>query len=115
MNWLLYFLKAFGFVIPVVIIYNILNIYILSKYKPNKWIIFALLIVMLTGGQYIGRSGLDSTILRLCIAGIFTILFLWFIDLFKSDRYEMKNKEKDIEIRPKAKPNRVKHKNKYNN
>ncbi|RXI42069.1 hypothetical protein DP129_00210 [Clostridium tetani] len=108
MNWLLFFLKLFGFAIVTIIIYNVLNIYVLSKYKPNKWIIFALAIAMLVGPKAI-KPGFYNTIPGLLVSIVFIILFLWFIDLFKNDKYEMKNKEKDIKIRPKAKPNRAKH------
>lgn len=114
MNWLLFFLKLFGFAIVTIIIYNVLNIYVLSKYKPNKWIIFALAMAMLVGPQAI-KPGFYNTIPGLLISVVFIILFLWFIDLFKSDKYEMNKKEKDIKIRPKAKPNRIKHNNKDKN
>ena len=107
MNWLLFLLKMFGFAIPVIIIYNVLNIYVLSKYKPNKWIIFALSVAVLVGPNAM-KPGSNNTILQLITSAVFAILFLWFIELFKNDKYEMKNKEKDIKIRPKAKPNRIK-------
>jgi|SRR3712207_3482396 len=112
MNWLGYLLKLFGFAIVIIVLYNILKIYVLSKYKPNKWIIFALAFAILTFPSVI-KPGFNSTPAGMVVSGVFVILFLWFFDLFNADKVEMKKNGKDVKIRPKAKPNRVK-KNKDN-
>lgn len=104
---LAYLLKLILFSFVVIIIYNVLKIYVLQKYKPNKWIIFALSIATLTGPSIL-RPGFNTTLWGLIPSGIFVILFLWFFDLFNEDRYANKSQKNNIKIKPKAKPNRVK-------
>lgn len=102
-----YLLKLVLFSFVVIIIYNVLKIYVLQKYKPNKWVIFALAIASLTGPSMI-RPGFNATIWGLIPSAIFVILFLWFFDLFNEERYAGKSQKNNIKIKPKAKPNRVK-------
>lgn len=42
------------------------------------------------------------------ISAVATILFLWFLDILRNGYPKLK-KEKKVVIKPKAKPNRVKH------
>ncbi|PRR78358.1 hypothetical protein CLLI_17850 [Clostridium liquoris] len=106
MSWL-YFVKLLIFSFIVIIIYNLLKVFVLSKYKPNKWVIFAIAIAILTTPTMV-KPGFNTTAGGMVVSGIFVVLILWFIDLFNDDRLAMKNKKNDVKIKPKAKPNRVK-------
>ena len=59
--------------------FSLLSRFVFNKVKINKWIILAA-----------------------------TILFLWFLDILRNGYPKLK-KEKKVVIKPKAKPNRVKH------
>ncbi|MEW9096928.1 MAG: hypothetical protein AB2417_17770 [Clostridiaceae bacterium] len=106
MSWT-YFLKLLALVLVVIISYNLLKIFVLSKYKLNKWIVFAVALAVLTTTN---MAKIDyTTIPGMASSAIFAIILLWFVDLFNDDRLEMKKeKKKDVKIKPKAKPNRVK-------
>lgn len=107
-----YYLMLLAFVLVIIIGYNLLKIFVLSKYKPNKWVIFAIALAILTGSNT-AKLGYD-TIPGLAVSALFAICVLWFVDLFKDDRLDMQNMKKgkkDVKIRPKAKPNRVKNNN----
>ncbi|WP_125154340.1 hypothetical protein [Clostridium rectalis] len=112
-SWVIYGLKLLAFSFVVIIVYNVLKIYLLEKFRPNKWIIFALAIAILTTPSMI-KPGFNQTPLGYVVSGVFVILFLWFIDLFNADRIKIKNSKNEVKIRPKAKPNRVKNKGKKN-
>ena len=69
---------------------------------------------------FIGKS-FGNSIAAMIQSAVFVILFLWFVDLTdygkkRQAKYEnyvprtRSKKEKDIKIKPKAKPNRVKNK-----
>lgn len=107
-----YFLKLILFSFVVIIIYNVLKIYILQKFKPNKWLIFGLSLATLTSSSILAPGfltpGFNNTIWGLITSGIFVILFLWFFDLFNEERYASKDQKNSIKIKPKAKPNRIK-------
>ncbi|WP_315120679.1 hypothetical protein [uncultured Clostridium sp.] len=106
MSWT-YFLKLLAFTLVVIISYNLLKIFVLSKYKPNKWIIFAVAIAVLTSTNMAKIS--YNTLPGLAASAIFAMAVLWFVDLFNDDRLDMKKEKKsDVKIKPKAKPNRVK-------
>lgn len=109
-----YILRLVLFSFVIIIIYNVLKIYVLQKFKPNKWVIFAIAIAALTGPSFI-RPGFNTTIWGLIPSGIFVILFLWFFDLFNEERYANKGKKNNIKIKPKAKPNRAKDKENKDN
>lgn len=87
-------------------IFSILNRFILRKIKVNKWIILVAAVI----------TFILPIILRLNIlwqqyffSGLFAILLLWFFDVHQN---KGQKKEKKMVIKPKAKPNRVKHLNK---
>ena len=106
MNTWTYYLLLIAFVFIVIIGYNLLKIFVLSKYNPNKWIIFAIAIAILTTSNT-AKLGYN-TVPGFVLSGLFAILILWFVDLFKDDRVDMKKQKKDVKIKPKAKPNRLK-------
>ena len=94
--------------VGTLISYGLLNIYVLSKFRPNKWIIFTIgmVILFIPFGVTIA-TGKSYFILQILTTVIFVILALWFIDLMKFSP-KKKDKEKKILIKSKAKPNRAK-------
>lgn len=77
--------------------------FIFSKVRINKWIPLAIAIILFIIQVFIGQSNIYVS----SVFSIFTVLFfLWFMDIMQ--RGGPKKKEKQIMIRPKAKPNRVK-------
>lgn len=98
------------FAIIVLAVFNLLKIFVLSKLKVNKWIVLALAIIAFVLPIVLRIQGNIATPV---FSGLFVILLLWFIDL-QQGRMKKKD-EKKVNIRPKAKPNRVKHMNKDNN
>jgi len=78
--------------------------YVFNKVRVNKWIILAITIVLFATQFFI-------KIQNMWLSMVFTLVvvwfFLWFMDIQSTGG--PKKKEKKIEIRPKAKPNRVKH------
>lgn len=78
--------------------------YVFSKVKINKWILLAISIVLLAVQYFMDiKNGWISTGLTVVII----TAFLWFMDIQNTGG--PKAAEKKIVIRPKAKPNRVKH------
>jgi hypothetical protein len=116
------------FAVIILIVYNILKVYVLNKININKWIVLALgILVLFLPGILIslGVKLPNNSFWQFIPSGIFIILFLWFMDLngwmskkTKSSTsstytgYGKKDKKKDVIIKPKAKPNRVKNKKK---
>lgn len=95
------------FSIIALLIYNVLKVYLLSKIKVNKWVIFTVAILVFFLPVIFG-SFINLNIIVPIQATLFVILFLWFFDL---SSMSPKKKEKKIKIKPKAKPNRVKNNN----
>lgn len=111
--WLKLGLQVIGLTIVVLIVYNLLKVYVFSKIKVNKWIIFILSIIALFLPGILRANGIavDNTILGYVIGGVSVLLFLWFLDLMGwtgLGGVKTKQKKDDIVIKPKAKPNRVK-------
>jgi hypothetical protein len=96
------------FAIIIMGAYNVLKIFVFSKIKINinKWFVLAAAIVVFIISIF--TAAFVHPIFNYVFAGLFMILFLWFLDLtgFNSRR----TKTKEITIKPKAKPNRVKNK-----
>lgn len=121
------------FAIVLLVVYNVLKHYVLNKIKVSKWIVLALAIVVLFAPSILTALGVNlsaNLTWQLIPSGLFIILFLWFMDLSgfinrkkpetskgsksSSGTYvgygKKKDKKKDVVIKPKAKPNRVKNK-----
>lgn len=93
--------------------YSFLNIYVLRKFRPNKWIILAIAILMLVCPFIITiATGHTNIIVQLVFSIAFILLILWFIDLHQYGKNKKNIKQKEIQIKPKAKPNRAKKNNK---
>lgn len=115
-------LKLFAVVIAIMVFYNlVIKVYVLPKIKINKWIIFTLGIIMFFVTNLVGvkfkitynKFGVNEIPYYLCMA-LVLLLFLIFFDLAGwgtvGKRASRKDGKKDVVIRPKAKPNRVKNK-----
>ncbi|MCD2348628.1 hypothetical protein [Clostridium guangxiense] len=110
-------------VFVVMTFYNlVIKIYVLPKIKINKWIILALGIIMFFVTNIIGANlkisynkfGLKELPYYLCMA-LFILFFFMFFDLMgwgAASTMDKKKSKSDIVIRPKAKPNRIKNKDK---
>ena len=81
--------------------------FIFPKVKINKYIPLAISIICLAMGIILNHINMYLNIVVTLIAIIF---FVWFMDI--NSEAKVKN-QKQIKIRPKAKPNRVKNKHKY--
>lgn len=119
-SWSKLILEMLVFAIAILIIYNGLKYFILDKVKVNRWIVIAIAIVFLVAPSFLGVDQ-KNPLWVYGPSGIFIILFLWFIDLSgwskrkaadnaSINTYYKKGNKKDIKIKPKAKPNRVKNK-----
>lgn len=115
-------LSIIAFAIVVLVLYNVLKTYVLFKIKINKWIVFGVAMVLFIVPMLVWPK-MPTYISNYIIPGTTVILFLWFMDLsgymkkrnsFKSNVSKTNytttknDKKKDVVIRPKAKPNRVK-------
>lgn len=104
------FISILTFILMLIVIlavYVFCKKFIFSKVRINKWIPLSIAMILFiiqlfapTVNQYV-RSGLSI---------VSVLFFLWFMDIIQSGG--PKKKEKEIVIRPKAKPNRVKNKKK---
>jgi hypothetical protein len=126
MAWLKLFAQMLLFAVIVLVVYNALKRYVLAKIKINKWIVFAVaVVVLILPNILVGALKLNIQNSIFWVYGpssVFIILFLWFVDLSGWNRrgkastttpastYGKKNNKKDVVMRPKAKPNRVKNK-----
>jgi hypothetical protein len=126
MQWVKLFGQMLLFSIIVFGVYSLLKQYVLSKVKINKWIVLVVAVIVLI------LPNILVTTMQLQIqnnlfwiygpSSIFIILFLWFVDLSGWNKrgrnstaapvtgFGKKSNKKDVVIRPKAKPNRVKNK-----
>jgi hypothetical protein len=88
----------------MILLFTLGRKYVFSKVRINKWIPLAISIVLFVLQLFFGNQ-------NQWISMVFTLVvvwfFMWFIDIQSTGG--PKKKEKKIEIRPKAKPNRVKH------
>ena len=120
-------LSIVAFSVVVLVVYNLLKSYVLNKVNANKWIILVAAMVLFIVPVLIWPN-MPKAIANYVIPAAFVILFLWFLDLsgFMKKRNlskasskttskpnivratVKKDKKKDVVIRPKAKPNRVK-------
>ena len=101
------------FLVLLVAVFGIMyfgNKYVFSKVRINKYIPLGIAIALFILQIFMPVILGNNTILVTFILTILTVtFFLWFMDIVTTGG--PKKKEKKIEIRPKAKPNRVKHLN----
>lgn len=102
-------LYSFIMAIIAIILYRSLKSFLFEKIKANKWVILVISIILLFTSSL--AVGFFKYQLVQGIILVLAMLFLfWFVDLLQGNNNYKKNKKKDIVIRPKAKPNRVKNK-----
>ncbi|AZV55677.1 hypothetical protein [Clostridium sp. AWRP] len=112
--WLQVLLQVAFIAIIFLFVYNQLKIRILYKFHPNRWIILLLSIAAFFLPTIIAayfRYNLNGSVWQYISSAVFLVLFLWFVDLRSGAIYNVKGsqKENNIKIKPKAKPNRAKH------
>ncbi|AWK51179.1 hypothetical protein DIC82_09170 [Clostridium beijerinckii] len=94
------FILMFAIIVGV---YVLCKKFVFGKVKINKWITLAIAIVLFIAQILMGTTNKYIS----SVLSIFAVLFfLWFMDI--TQRGGPKKKEKQIVIKPKAKPNRVK-------
>lgn len=100
------------FTVIALIVYNMLNMFVLTKYNPNKWIILGIAIVILvvpTAINVVNHTTFNGSLWQYVQSSVFIVFALWFFDLV---RYGEKKPAKKLIIKSKAKPNRAKTLNK---
>ena len=100
LRWILYFILLFALTLGVSFLGRK---YVFSKVRINKFIPLAIAIILLVIQMFLPNIVITMTILTVTF-------FMWFLEIQATGG--PKKKEKEIVIRPKAKPNRVKHLNK---
>lgn len=116
--WLTVVLQILFFLVIFLVVYNQLKIRVLSKLHPNKWFILAVAIISFFVPTMIAayyNYNLNGTVWQYVQSAVFIVFFLWFIDLrsgaiYKTPNTKLNNGKRDVTIKPKAKPNRVKKK-----
>ncbi|AOR24060.1 hypothetical protein [Clostridium taeniosporum] len=82
--------------------------YIFKKVRVNKWVPLSIAIVLFLVQMFF--TTIKQVIpLQMLLSVLSVIFFLWFMDILQTGG--PKKQEKKIVIKPKAKPNRVKHRN----
>lgn len=99
--------------------YNLLKVFVFDKIRPIKWIKWVVLVLAVLLGALNGYAantfGELSWQYYVCMGLFFMALFAFFdlLGFGRKSKYSKGNKkDNDVVIRPKAKPNRVKNKNK---
>ena len=87
----------------ILIAFSACKMYLFKKIRINKYIPLAIGVVLFIL-QLLFAKG--NRILNYALSILAVLFFLWFIDIMQTGG--PKKKEKNITIRPKAKPNRVK-------
>ena len=89
--------------IVILVAYALCKRYIFGKVRINKWIPLSIAIILFAAQIFVGQTNVYVS----SGLSIFAVLFfLWFMDI--TQKGGPKKKEKQIVIKPKAKPNRVK-------
>ena len=119
-SWSKSILEMLLFFLVILLIYYGIKKTILDKVKINKWVVLAIALIFLLVPSFLGVDQ-KNPLWVFGPSGVFFLLFLWFLDLSgwskrktaentSTNTYYKKGNKKDIKIRPKAKPNRVKNK-----
>ncbi|WP_026885288.1 hypothetical protein [Clostridium beijerinckii] len=87
----------------IFVAYALCKKFIFGKVRINKWIPLAIAAVLFAAQIFVGAS---NTYISSGLSIFAVLFFLWFMDI--TQRGGLKKKEKQIVIKPKAKPNRVK-------
>lgn len=126
-------MKEFIFTLAAIVIFSIIVLaiykglykFVLSKFKVNKWLVLAIAVVEFVVPPFLFPN-MPAIVSNYILPAVFVILILWFVDIMGwlkrydkpqqqsnyYNKYASSKNKKDITIRPKAKPNRVKNKDK---
>ncbi|MGL4451898.1 MAG: hypothetical protein ACRCTZ_11975 [Sarcina sp.] len=99
-----------GFAILIFAIYALLSRYVFGKIRINKWILLAISIIIFAISIFIPGNGQTIDITKILLSGVAAIFFFWFFDINRDGQPSIRKESKKINIKPKAKPNRVKKK-----
>jgi len=94
------FVLLFG---VIVVAYILAKKYIFVKVRITKWIPLSISIILFVAQIFLGQR---NKYLSYGLSIFAVLFFLWFMDIMQTGG--PKKKEKQIIIKPKAKPNRVK-------
>jgi hypothetical protein len=88
--------------------------YVFSKVRVNKYVPLGIAIALIILQAFLPAIlGENNRLISMVLSIVAVTFFLWFMDIISTGG--PKKKDKQIEIRPKAKPNRVKHLKNPNN
>ncbi len=88
-----------------VILYNLLNVYLLKKINVNKWIVLGISVLVFFLPIVFSTLNFNANVMTILQSMLFVILLLWFFDLNSKGQIK---REKQIKIKTKAKPNKLK-------
>ncbi|ATD54756.1 hypothetical protein [Clostridium chauvoei] len=88
----------------VMLMFTLGRKYVFSKVKVNKWLLLGIS-VALFAVQFLFKT--TNPWINILFTLVVVWFFIWFLDIQATGG--PKKQEKKIEIKPKAKPNRVKH------
>lgn len=109
-----FFITILSFVLMfavIMVVYVLSKKYIFTRVRINKWIPLAIAVILFVAQIFLGSvKSLEpiSKYVTIAISIFAVIFFLWFMDIMQTGG--PKKKEKQIVIKPKAKPNRAKKK-----
>ena len=101
-----FFTTIISFIVMIAIIvgaYLLCKKFVFGKVRINKWIPLSITIVLFIAQMFVGPT---NKYLSTGLSIFAVLFFLWFMDITQTGG--PKKQEKQIVIKPKAKPNRVK-------
>lgn len=110
LNFLMIILVTIAFAVFVFGGYILLSRYVFCKIRVNKWVLLAIGIIIIILSFAVPGTGKPLDVVKMGLTGIAAIIFFWFFDVIKDGNPRFKKKKKDVVIKAKAKPNRVKKK-----
>ena len=108
MQYVIMILEIVVLAIVGLVLYNLFKIYVISKFKINKWFVLAAAIIILIA-QFVVNGKYKNDIASYILTAAFVILSLWFMDAMGWGATKPKTNN-SVVIKPKAKPNRIKDK-----
>ncbi len=108
MHILMTILTFIGVLAFTLLLYWLCGKYIFKKVRVNKWVPLAVAIALFLIQMFLTTTQRVVPV-QMLLSVLSVLFFLWFMDILQTGG--PKKSEKKIVIKPKAKPNRVKHKN----
>ena len=103
------FMTILSFILTIVVIlaiYAVCRRFVFRKVRINKWIPLSIAIVLFIVLIILELLTIKNTYISNGLMGLTVLFFLWFMEIMQTGG--PKKKEKQIVIKSKAKPNRVK-------